>query len=140
MGEAFARADPAVDGVRLRALLERLWTGLQPIEGVRRNGSATHGSPHVLNVTFPGVSGETLRLAIEEIAVSAGSACNAESLESSHVLTAMGLSDALAESSLRLSVGRDSTAADIDYAIRRITAAVAHLRAFSATAPAWCTS
>jgi cysteine desulfurase len=81
-----------------------------------------------------------LRLAIEEIAVSAGSACNAESLESSHVLTAMGLSDALAESSLRLSIGRDTTTADIDYAVERIVAAVEHLRAFSRSAPAWCTS
>lgn len=140
MGEAFARADPATDSAHLRVLRERLWEGLAKIDGVRRNGSATHSSPHVLNVAFPGVSGETLRLAIEEIAVSAGSACNAETLESSHVLTAMGLSDALAESSIRFSVGRDTTLAEIDYAVRRTTEAVNHLRGFASSAPSWCTS
>jgi len=91
-------------------------------------------------VTFPGVSGESLRLAVEEIAMSAGSACNSESLESSHVLTAMGLSDTLAESSVRFSVGRTTTMADVDYAVARVTAAVAHLRQFATAAPGWCES
>jgi len=140
MGAAFERADPATEGAHLRARLEQLWAGLAQIDRVRRNGSAVHGSPHVLNVAFPGVSGESLRLAVEEIAVSAGSACNSASLESSHVLTAMGLSDTLAESSVRFSVGRNTTKADIDYAVARVTAAVAHLRKFAAAAPVWCES
>ena len=91
-------------------------------------------------MTFPGVSGESLRLAIDGIAVSAGSACNAESLESSHVLSAMGLSDALAESSVRFSMGRYTTADEVDYVAGRVAAAVVQLRSLAPSAPAWCTS
>ena len=140
MGRAYEIADPAVEGPRLAALQQRLWAGLAEIEGVRRNGSVAACSPHVLNVTFPGVCGETLRLAIGEIAVSAGSACNAETPESSHVLSAMGLSDVLAESSLRLSLGRPTTPEEVDYVVGRIRGEVESLRALATHAPAWCRS
>ncbi len=140
MGVAYEIADPAVEGPRLAALKDRLWAGLAEIDGARRNGDAQRCAPHVLSVTFPGVNGESLRLAIAEIAVSAGSACNAETPESSHVLSAMGLSDALADSTLRLSVGRFTTPAEIDYAVERIAAEVGRLRGLSAGAPAWCRS
>lgn len=140
MGRAYEIADPAVEGPRLAALKQRLWEGLSRIDGARRNGHAEHCSPHVLNVTFPGVNGESLRLAIEEIAVSAGSACNAETPESSHVLSAMGLSDALAESSLRLSLGRYTTAEEIDYVVGRMAVEVSRLREMATSAPAWCRS
>ena len=140
MGRAYEIADPAVEAPRLAALKERLWAGLSDIDGARRNGHAERCSPHVLNVTFPGVNGESLRLAVAEIAVSAGSACNAETPESSHVLSAMGLSDALAESTLRLSLGRYTTVAEIDYVVGRITAEASRLRGLSVSAPAWCGS
>lgn len=140
MGKAYELADPAVEGLRLGALKERLWSSLATLGGARRNGRAEGSAPHVLNVTFPGVSGESLRLAIDGIAVSAGSACNAESLESSHVLSAMGLSDALAESSVRFSVGRYTTADEVDYVAGRVVAAVVQLRALAPSAPTWCTS
>lgn len=138
MGLAYELADPGIDGPRIESLRDRLWSGLAGIEGVRRNGHPGHSAPHILNATFPGVSGESLRLAIAEIAVSAGSACNAETLESSHVLSAMGLSDVLAESSLRFSVGRSTRAAEIDYTVQRVTAAVAELRSVAGGAPDWC--
>ena len=77
-------------------------------------------APHLLNVTFPGVEGESLRLALRDLAVSAGSACAADSPEASHVLTGMGLSDTLAASSLRFSVGRFTTAAEVERAAERV--------------------
>ncbi len=140
MGCAYEIADPAEEAPRLAALKKRLWAGLSGIDGAQRNGHAERCSPHVLNVTFPGVNGESLRLAIAEIAVSAGSACNAETPESSHVLSAMGLSDALAESTLRLSLGRYTTEEEIDYVAGRISDEAGRLRALSASAPAWCSS
>ncbi len=140
MGRAYEIADPTVEGPRLAAHQQRLWQGLSRIDGVRRNGHSERCSPHVLNVTFPGVNGESLRLAIAEVAVSAGSACNAETPESSHVLSAMGLSDALAESTLRLSLGRYTTTEEIDYVVERITAEAGRLRELSAGAPAWCST
>jgi cysteine desulfurase len=92
----------------------------------------------VLSVSFPGVEGESLRLALRDVAVSAGSACAADSPEASHVLTGMGLSDTLAGSSLRFSVGRFTTAEDVRRAAARVAAAVARLRALAKSAPAWC--
>jgi cysteine desulfurase len=139
MGQAYALADPAVDGPHAAALTAQLWQQLSRIHGARRNGAGAELAPHVLNVAFPGVSGESLRLEIAEIAVSAGSACTAETLESSHVLTAMGLSDTQAESSLRFSVGRYTTDAEIDYVAVRVAEAVARLRALAPGAPLWCT-
>ncbi len=140
MGLAYEIADPVVEAPRLAALKKRLWEGLSGIDGARRNGHIERCSPHVLNVTFPGVNGESLRFAIAEIAVSAGSACNAETPESSHVLSAMGLSDALAESTLRLSLGRYTTAEEIDYVVGRMTGEAGRLRELAASAPAWCSS
>jgi cysteine desulfurase len=140
MGRAYELADPDIEGPPLRELKERLWRGLAAIGGARRNGHAIRSAPHVLNVTFPGVNGESLRLSIDEIAVSAGSACNAQSLESSHVLSAMGLSDVLAESSVRFSLGRYTTAEEVDYVVGRVVAAVGQLRSLAPGAPAWCRS
>ena len=87
---------------------------------------------------FPGVDGESLRLGIAEIAVSAGAACNATTAEASHVLSALGLSDALAGSSQRFSVGRFTNTSEIDYVMERVTAEVARLRELAGDAPAWC--
>jgi cysteine desulfurase len=138
MGKAYALADPAADGPALKRLKDHLWAGLSAIPDVRLNGHTERSAPHVLNVSFAGVSGESLRLAIDEIYVSAGSACKAETLESSHVLSAMGLSDAMAESALRFSVGRQTTAEEIDYVVGRVAEEVGRLRALAPDAPAWC--
>ena len=138
MGQAYALADTEREAPALAALRDRLWAGLSAIEGVRLNGHPTQRSPHVLNVVFPGVDGESLRLGIAEIAVSAGAACNSTATEASHVLSALGLSDALAGSSQRFSVGRFTVAAEIDYVIERVTAEVARLRELAGGAPAWC--
>jgi len=140
MGKAYELADPARDGAVLAALRDRLWAGLRAIDGIRRNGSATHCAPHILNVSLPGVDGESLRFALRELAVSAGSACASDTPEPSHVLSALGLSDALAQAALRFSVGRFSTAEDIDAAVRRVGTQVERLRALAASAPAWCSS
>jgi cysteine desulfurase len=138
MGQAYELADTEREAPALTVKRDRLWAGLSVIEGVRLNGHPTQRSPHVLNVVFPGVDGESLRLGIAEIAVSAGAACNSAAPEASHVLSALGLSDALASSSQRFSVGRFTDAADIDYTIERVTAEVARLRELAGGAPAWC--
>jgi cysteine desulfurase len=140
MGAAFELAAPERDGPRLAERRERLWAGLSRIEGVRLNGHATQRAPHVLNVTFPGAEGESLRLAIAEIAVSAGSACSSDVPEPSHVLTGLGLSDALAASTIRFSVGRFTTAEEIDYAVARVRQEVERLRGLGRAAPAWTRS
>ena len=121
----------------LTDLRDRLWQGL---ESHRRasdlNGCASRSAPHILNVCFPGVDGESLRLALADIAVSAGSACaSRHPPEPSHVLSSLGLSDALAQSSLRLSVGRFTEPADIERAVERIGAEVARLRTLAAAPP-----
>ena len=138
MGRAYELADTIVEAPRLASLRDRLWSGLSAIADVRLNGHPTERSPHVLNVAFPGVDGESLRLGIADIAVSAGAACNSATPEASHVLSAMGLSDALAASSQRFSVGRFTDVAEIDYVIQRVTSEVARLRALAGGAPAWC--
>ena len=138
MGEAYELADTEREAPALAVKRDRLWAGLSAIEGVRLNGHPTQRSPHVLNVVFPGVDGESLRLGIAEIAVSAGAACNSAAPEASHVLSALGLSDALASSSQRFSVGRFTDAAEIDYTIERVTAEVVRLRELAGGAPAWC--
>jgi len=140
MAKCYEIADPQIDGAALRALKDRLWAGLSKLTDVRRNGHRLRSAPHILNVCFPGVSGESLRLGIGAVAVSAGSACNADSPESSHVLTAMGLSDTLAESSLRFSVGRYTTAQEIDAVVERVAGGLARLRPLGAGAPPWCRS
>jgi cysteine desulfurase len=138
MGEAYERADPRVEGPRLAGLRDELWDALRAIPGARLNGAAAERAPHVLNASFPGVEGESLRLGLRDLAVSAGSACAADSPEASHVLTAMGLGDTLAGSSLRFSVGRFTTSAEVREAGARVAAEVVRLRHVAKSAPAWC--
>jgi cysteine desulfurase len=140
MGKAYELADAASEAPRLAALRDRLWRELQAIEGVRQNGAPERRAPHVLNATFPGVDGESLRFELRDLAVSAGSACAADSPEASHVLTGMGLSDVLAGSSLRFSVGRFTTEAEVVAAAAAVAAAVARLREVAKSAPAWCSA
>ena len=140
MGKAYALADPAHEAPKLAALRDALWERLRAIPGARQNGDPERRAAHLLNVTFPGAEGESLRFALRDLAVSAGSACAADSPEASHVLTGMGLSDALASSSLRFSVGRFTTEAEIEQAAGRVRAAVERLRAYASGAPAWCTT
>jgi cysteine desulfurase len=119
------------EGARLRSLCERLWTGLQPLGGVYLNGEAAPRAPGILNVSFEGVEGESLIGALAGLAVSTGAACNSASGEPSYVLRALGRDTRLAESSLRLSPGRFTTEAEIDFALAAVTAAVQRLRALS---------
>ncbi|HVS23912.1 MAG TPA: cysteine desulfurase family protein [Gammaproteobacteria bacterium] len=137
MGKAYALAD-AREAARLASLRDELWRRLCAIPGARLNGDLERRAPHVLNVTFPGAEGESLRLALRDLAVSAGSACAADSPEASHVLTGMGLSDALAASSLRFSVGRFTTEAEVERAAERVAAEVERLRALAPRSPEWC--
>ncbi len=118
MGEAFrlARELMPTEAPRLAALRERLWLGLQAIPGVLLNGHPTQRLPGILNVSFPGVEGESLLYACEGLAVSSGSACNAADREPSYVLRALGRDDQLAGASLRFSLGRFSTEAEVDRA------------------------
>lgn len=134
MGEAFrlARELLASEAPRLAALRERLWKGLQSIPGVLLNGHGTQRLPGILNVSFPGVEGESLLYACEELAVSSGSACNAADREPSYVLRALGRDDQLAGASLRFSLGRFSTEAEVDRAIEIVTRQYGRLRALAA--------
>lgn len=136
-GAALELADPAREGPDLARRRDWLWGGLRAIEGARLNGHPTQRSPHVLNVTFPGVQAESLQLAVAEVAVSTGSACNSDVPDPSHVLRAMGLSDALAAATLRFSVGRFTTESEIDHVISRMQAEVARLRYLARGAPPW---
>ena len=138
MGRAYELADPELEAPRLATLRDRLWRELQAIPGVRQNGAPERRAAHLLNATFPGVDGESLRFALRGVAVSAGSACAADSPEASHVLTGMGLSDVLAGSSLRFSVGRFTTKTEVVQAAATVAAAVARLRPVAKSAPAWC--
>jgi cysteine desulfurase len=113
---------------RIAALRERLWQGLAALEGVLQNGHPTERVAHILNVSFEGVEGESLLLGLPELAVSTGSACNSEHDEPSYVLMALGRSPELAQSSLRLSLGRFSRDQDVDVAIAAITREVLRLR------------
>ena len=136
MGEACRIAREEMDDERLRlgALRDRLWRGLQDIEQVQVNGSVEHRLPGFLNVSFSYVDGESLMMSLGELAVSSGSACSSASMEPSYVLRAIGLSDDMAHSSLRFSVGRFTSAKDIDHALVKIHQAVSKLRELS---PAW---
>ncbi len=114
---------------RVRALRERLWEGLQPAAPVWRNGAAEPSVPGILNVCFPGIEGESLLFALEgRLAAASGSACSSASAEPSYVLTAIGRSDLAAQASLRLSLGRGTTAAEVDAAAALLVAAVLRLR------------
>ena len=136
MGEAFriAKAEMATENERIRMLRDRLWKGLSEIEEVYVNGDMEHRVPHNLNASFNFVEGESLIMAIKDIAVSSGSACTSASLEPSYVLRALGRSDELAHSSIRFTIGRFTTEADIDYTIDLLKRKVGKLRELS---PLW---
>jgi cysteine desulfurase len=124
----------AQDIAKARHLQQRLLSGLKDIEQVFVNGHLTQRVPHNLNISFNYVEGESLIMGIKGLAVSSGSACTSASLEPSYVLRALGRSDELAHSSLRMTVGRYSTEEEIDYAIATIRANVGKLRELS---PLW---
>ena len=136
MGEAFriAKEEMAKDLAHARALQKRLIDGLSDVEQVFFNGSLEQRVPHNLNVSFNYVEGESLIMGIKGLAVSSGSACTSASLEPSYVLRALGRSDELAHSSLRITIGRFTTEQDIDYAIDTIRKNVDKLRELS---PLW---
>ena len=136
MGEAFRIAKEEMDSEigRIKALRDRLAKGLQEIEEVYINGDMDHRVPHNLNVSFNYVEGESLIMAIKDIAVSSGSACTSASLEPSYVLRALGRSDELAHSSIRFTIGRFSTEEDIDFAVNLLKSKVHKLRELS---PLW---
>jgi len=136
MGEAFrlAKLEMAQDNAKARALHDRLINGLKDLEQVFLNGHATQRVPHNLNMSFNFVEGESLIMGIKGLAVSSGSACTSASLEPSYVLRALGRSDELAHSSLRMTVGRWSTEEEIDFAIETIRTNVHKLRELS---PLW---
>ncbi len=127
---ALAQGDLADEASRLAALRDRLQAGLlAQVPGLRVNGDVAHRLPHNLNVSVPGVPGDALLTSLRGLALSTGSACAAGDRAPSHVLRAMGLSDALAHASLRFGLGRGTTEDDIDAAIAEVTAAAAALRA-----------
>jgi len=136
MGEAFrlAKLEMATESERIRMLRDRLWKGLSEIEEVYMNGDADRRVPHNLNVSFNFVEGESLIMAIKDIAVSSGSACTSASLEPSYVLRALGRSDELAHSSIRFTVGRFTTEEEIDFTIDLVKRKIAKLRELS---PLW---
>ncbi|MEP2617024.1 MAG: IscS subfamily cysteine desulfurase [Marinomonas sp.] len=130
MGEAYriAAEDMQEDCVRIKVLRERLWSSLNELPGVNLNGDSENRVAGVINVGFADVDGEVLLMSLSDVAVSSGSACTSASLEPSYVLRAIGLSDELAHSSLRLSVGRFTTEEEIDFAAETIKNAVSSLR------------
>ncbi len=136
MGEAFrlARLEMDQDNAKARALHDRLLKGLADVEQVFLNGHPTQRVPQNINMSFNFVEGESLIMGIKGLAVSSGSACTSASLEPSYVLRALGRSDELAHSSLRMTIGRWTTEQEIDYAIETIRANVAKLRDLS---PLW---
>ncbi|CAN7268026.1 IscS subfamily cysteine desulfurase [Cupriavidus necator] len=136
MGEAFriAREEMATENERIRMLRDRLWNGLSDMEEVYLNGDLEHRVPHNLNVSFNFVEGESLIMAIKDVAVSSGSACTSASLEPSYVLRALGRNDELAHSSIRFTVGRFTTEQEIDYTIELLKSKIGKLRDLS---PLW---
>jgi cysteine desulfurase len=136
MGEAFriAREEMAEEGKRIQALRERLWNGLNEMEEVYLNGDLEHRVPGNLNVSFNYVEGESLIMALKDMAVSSGSACTSSSLEPSYVLRAIGRNDELAHSSIRFTIGRFTTEEEVDYIIDLVREKVDKLRELS---PLW---
>ena len=136
MGEAFriAKLEMAEENQRFAVLRQRLWDGIKDIEQVFLNGDATHRVAGITNISFNYVEGESLIMALKDIAVSSGSACTSASLEPSYVLRALGLTDELAHSSIRFSIGRFTTEAQIDHTIKIVHEAIAKLREMS---PLW---
>ena len=136
MGEAFriAREEMVQENERIRKLRDRLWSGLSEIEEVYLNGDLVHRVPHNLNISFNYVEGESMLMALKDIAISSGSACTSASLEPSYVLRALGRNDELAHSSIRFSVGRFTTEEEVDFTIKLIKEKIAKLRELS---PLW---
>ena len=136
MGEAFriAREEMATENERIRALRDKLLRGLSQIEETYVNGDMEHRIPHNLNISFNFVEGESLIMAIKDVAVSSGSACTSASLEPSYVLRALGRNDELAHSSIRFTVGRFTTEQEVDYVIDLLNSKIAKLRELS---PLW---
>ena len=136
MGEAFRIAAEEMDeeSRRITALRARLWDGLKDMEEVYVNGDLEQRIPGNINISFNFVEGESLLMALKDIAISSGSACTSASLEPSYVLRALGRNDELAHSSIRFSIGRFTTEQDIDYTIEHVRPAVGKLRELS---PLW---
>ena len=136
MGEAFrlAREEMAGENERVRVLRDRLLAGLSQMEEVYVNGDMEHRVPHNLNLSFNFVEGESLIMAVKDVAVSSGSACTSASLEPSYVLRALGRNDELAHSSIRFTVGRFTTEQDVDYVINLLKSKIDKLRDLS---PLW---
>ncbi|QYY32624.1 IscS subfamily cysteine desulfurase [Cupriavidus pinatubonensis] len=136
MGEAFriAREEMATENERIRMLRDRLWNGLKSMEEVYLNGDLEQRVPHNLNVSFNFVEGESLIMAIKDVAVSSGSACTSASLEPSYVLRALGRNDELAHSSIRFTVGRFTTEQEVDYTVELLKNKIGKLRDLS---PLW---
>jgi len=136
MGEAYrlAKLEMATERERVRALRDRLLAGVQGIEEIFVNGDLERRVPHNLNVSFNYVEGESLIMAVKDIAVSSGSACTSASLEPSYVLRALGRSDELAHSSIRFTLGRFTSGEEVDHTVQHLAAKVAKLRAMS---PLW---
>ncbi|PIE00454.1 MAG: IscS subfamily cysteine desulfurase [Thiothrix nivea] len=136
MGEAFriAREEMAADNEKIRMLRDRMWQGLQDIDEIYLNGDLEQRIPGNLNVSFNFIEGESLMMALKDLAISSGSACTSSSLEPSYVLRALGRNDELSHSSLRFSFGRFTTVEEVDQALESIHHAVDHLRNLS---PLW---
>ena len=136
MGEAFrlARLEMQTENLEILRLRDRLLSGLEEIDEVYVNGDMSQRVPHNLNISFNFVEGESLIMAVKDIAVSSGSACTSASLEPSYVLRALGRSDELAHSSIRFSIGRFTTEEDIDYTIALMKSKIGKLRELS---PLW---
>ncbi len=136
MGEAFALAAKEMpqESINIERLRQKLWQGISSMEEVFLNGDEEHHVPGILNVSFNFVEGESLIMALKDLAVSSGSACTSASLEPSYVLRALGLNDELAHSSIRFSIGRFTTDEEIEYAIEKIKLAIGRLRDMS---PLW---
>ena len=136
MGEAFriARLEMENENKRIKALRDRLFKGLSDIEQVFINGDMEHRVPHNLNISFAYIEGESMLMAIKDLAVSSGSACTSASLEPSSVLRALGREDELAHSSIRFTLGRFTTEEEIDYAIKLLHEKIGKLRELS---PLW---
>jgi len=136
MGEAFhlAKLEMAQENERIRALRDRFYKQVEHLEELYVNGSMTARVPHNLNLSFNYVEGESLIMALKDLAVSSGSACTSASLEPSYVLRALGRNDELAHSSIRFSFGRFTTEEEIDYAAQKVCEAVTKLRELS---PLW---
>ncbi|MBI3146874.1 MAG: IscS subfamily cysteine desulfurase [Pseudogulbenkiania sp.] len=136
MGDAFriAREEMASENKRIRMLRDRLWNGIKDMEEVYINGDIDARVPHNLNVSFNFVEGESLIMAVKDLAVSSGSACTSASLEPSYVLRALGRNDELAHSSIRFTIGRFTTEEEIDYTIKLMREKIGKLRELS---PLW---